>query len=221
MNLYAIIVAGGTGSRIGKDLPKQFLPIAGKPLLMHSIQAFAGFDPGISIIVSLHPDWFSFWESLCREYGFEIPHQLVAGGNTRYQSVKNGLATITGNGLVAVHDAARPVLKQELLKRVYHEAGQYSSAIPFIPVYETVRRIHNNKVTLVDRSELRICQTPQVFELELLRNAYRQEYIPTFTDDASLIENMGIEPHLTEGDPENIKITLPGDLRIAELLLGS
>jgi len=189
-------------------------------MLMHSIQAFADFSPGISIIVSLHPDWFTAWETLCREFNFHIKHQLVEGGETRFHSVQNGLAKISGPGLVAIHDAARPVLRQELLQLVFREAGLHSSAVPCIRVNETVRRVHERKVTLLDRNELRICQTPQVFETGLLRDAYRQEYRPAFTDDASLLENMGIEPHLTEGDPENIKITYPNDIKIAELLMG-
>lgn len=219
MKKFAIIVAGGTGSRMGENVPKQFLILDGKPVLMHSVLAFSDFDPHCEIIISLHPDLFGEWNDLCRNYGLNIKQQVVAGGETRFHSVKNGLAVVRGEGLVAVHDAARPVISKELIARVFKEAEEFSSAIPCVPVNETVRKVENGQVTLVDRTTLKITQTPEVFEAGLLRRAYEQEYQPGFTDDGSLLEAMGVNVHLTVGDHRNLKITLPGDLEIAGLHL--
>ena len=219
MDKYAIIVAGGTGSRMREKLPKQFLLLAGKPLLMHSIRAFYTYDPLIHIIVVIHPDFIAKWAQLCKKYSFTVPHQTVAGGITRYHSVKNALSAIPGEGLVAVHDAARPVISVDLIAQTFMEAAAYGIAIPCIPVNETVRMIEKDKIRLVDRNSLRIIQTPQTFDISLLRKAYEQIYQPGFTDDASLLEAMGRAINLVPGDPRNIKITIPGDIQIAELFL--
>ena len=219
MEKYAIIVAGGTGSRLGDDIPKQFLLLAGKPLLMYSIEAFYEYDPLIHIIVALHPDFTSNWAQLCKKFSFPVIHQTVPGGKTRFHSVRNALSTIQGEGLVAVHDAARPVLPVNLISKTFNEAILHGNAIPGIPLNETVRMIENGKISLVDRTTLRIIQTPQTFDLGLLKKAYEQDYRPEFTDDASLLEAMGKEIHLIPGDPRNIKITIPGDIRIAELFM--
>ncbi|MBK7172017.1 MAG: 2-C-methyl-D-erythritol 4-phosphate cytidylyltransferase [Bacteroidales bacterium] len=219
MEKFVIIVAGGMGSRIGTDLPKQFLLLDGKPVLMHSLEAFADYCPTIEQVISIHPAFIDKWHSLCKEFFFNIPHRVVPGGETRFHSVRNGLNTISGDGLVAVHDAARPLISKLLIKRLFDEAEQFSNAIPCIPVNETVRRIQNGMVSLVDRTELRLIQTPEVFSVALIRKAYEQEYQPSFTDDASLLEAMGIQPHLIEGEYQNLKITLPGDIQIAEIYL--
>lgn len=218
MKKYAIIVAGGTGSRIGGELPKQFLLLGGLPILMHSIKAFHLYDPSLKIIISLHPEFTKTWKSLCDQYNFTIEHNLVAGGDTRYQSVKNALSTLPETGIIAVHDAARPLITVDLIKSTFREAERFFSAIPCIPVNETVRQLTKDTAILVDRTSLRIIQTPQVFDASVLLKAYEQEYQASFTDDASLLEAMGIQPHLTAGDPRNIKITLPTDISIAEAL---
>jgi 2-C-methyl-D-erythritol 4-phosphate cytidylyltransferase len=220
MTKYAIIVAGGTGSRMGVETPKQFLLLAGKPLLMHSIEAFHSFDPNLHIIVSLHLDYIETWQQLCKDHSFAISHQIVPGGETRFHSVLNALSSILEEGLVAVHDAARPVISVDLISKAFSEAAIHGSAIPAIPVNETVRSINNGIIKLEDRNNLRIIQTPQTFKIELLKKAYKQEYQPEFTDDASLLEAMGMKIHLIPGNARNIKITLPGDLQIAELLIG-
>ncbi len=219
MKNFAIIVAGGTGSRMGHDTPKQFLLLAGKPLLMHSIEAFYRFDAYMQIIVSLHPDFVENWRQLCKQYEFQIPHQLAPGGETRFHSVQNSLKLISGSGLVAVHDAARPNLSVDLINRVFTEAARTGNAIPCIPVNETVRIVEGEKIRMIDRTSLRITQTPEVFESGLLKRAYEQPFQPGFTDDGSLLEVLGMQVCLVEGDPGNMKITLPGDIEIAEVLM--
>jgi 2-C-methyl-D-erythritol 4-phosphate cytidylyltransferase len=217
MNKYAIIVAGGTGSRMGEVTLKQFLLLAGKPILMYSLEAFYNYDPEIHIILSMHPGYEEEWEKLCQKHFFSIVHQVVAGGETRYHSVRNALLTITDDGLVAIHDAARPVVSVDLISRSFDEAAMHGNAIPGIPVNETVRSVQNDTIKLLDRTSLRIIQTPQTYEIGQLKTAYRQDYQPGFTDDASLLEAMGKQIHLFPGDPGNMKITLPGDIQIAEL----
>ncbi|NVO18507.1 MAG: 2-C-methyl-D-erythritol 4-phosphate cytidylyltransferase [Bacteroidetes bacterium] len=217
MDKYAIIVAGGTGSRLNSKTPKQFVLLAGIPVLMHSINAFHRYDPNVKILVSLHPDYTREWEQLCEKFNFQIQHTVVGGGETRFHSVRNALTTITVDGLVAVHDAARPLVSQQLIAHTFEQAGKYKSAVPAIAVNETVRSTEGNYVKLIDRSSLRIIQTPQVFDIRLLQTAYRQEYVIGFTDDASLVEAMGMQVHLVQGSTRNIKITLPGDLEVAEL----
>jgi len=218
---YAIIVAGGTGSRMGNRSPKQFLLLSGKPLLIHSIQAFLDYNPRIQLVVALHQDYFETWKKICIEHNFHLSHRFVPGGETRYHSVKNALNIIAGEGFVAVHDGARPVISKELISLTFRKAREYSNAIPAIPVNETVRTIESGHPRLVDRNNLRIIQTPQVFEIGLLRRAYQQKYLPSFTDDASLLEAQGINLHLVEGDFRNIKLTYPCDIDIAESYLKS
>lgn len=219
MNKYAIIVAGGTGSRLSSDTPKQFLLLDGKPLLMHSVETFYQYDTGLHIIVAMHPAFMGKWTALCAGSGFNIPHQLVPGGETRYHSVKNALALVSGSGLVAVHDAARPLVSPDLISRTFSEAAKHGTAIPCIPVNETVRSIREGKISLVDRTMLRITQTPEVFDVSLLQHAYQQPYQQEFTDDGSVVEATGRQVHLVDGEPTNLKVTLPGDIEIAEVLL--
>jgi 2-C-methyl-D-erythritol 4-phosphate cytidylyltransferase len=219
MDKYAIIVAGGTGSRLGGEMPKQFMLLAGRPLLMHSIEAFYTYDPLIKIIIALHPEFIENWALLCKKFSCNVPHKIIPGGSTRYQSVKNALSTIHGKGLVAVHDAARPVISIDLISQSFSEAAIHGNAIPGIMVNETIRSIENGKIRLVDRSLLRVIQTPQTFDIDVLKKAYEQSYQPGFTDDASLLEAIGLQIHLIPGDQRNIKITLPGDIEIAELFI--
>jgi len=219
MNKYAIIVAGGTGSRLSSDTPKQFLLLDGKPLLMHSVETFYQYDAGLHIIVAMHPAFMGKWTALCAGSSFNIPHQLVPGGETRYHSVKNALALVSGSGLVAVHDAARPLVSPDLISRTFSEADKNGTAIPCIPVNETVRSIRDGKISLVDRTMLRITQTPEVFDVSLLQHAYQQPYRQEFTDDGSVVEATGRQVHLVDGEPTNLKVTLPGDIEIAEVLL--
>lgn len=219
MGNYAIIVAGGTGNRMGNEVPKQFMLLNGKPVLMYSIEQFYKHDKDTKIIVVLHPSYLSMWVQLCNRHSFFIAHKIVKGGETRYQSVKNGLDTINGEGLVAVHDAARPLASVRLIDACFAAAIDKGSAIPGIPVNETVRMIKGDAIELINRNNLRIIQTPQVFQTDILREAYKQPYREDFTDDASLLEAMGVPINLVAGEPGNIKITLPADLEIASLLL--
>ncbi len=219
MKKYAIIVAGGTGSRMKGDVPKQFMLLGGKPVILYSIEAFHEYDPSLQIIVVVHPDYIDYWNGLCLEYKIAFLVQIVPGGETRFESVKNGLGVIEDEGLVAVHDAARPVINVEFLGRLYSEALDFGNAIPGIQLNETIRAIEGDNSRQIDRSTLRVMQTPQVIKISELKQAYKQFYKPNFTDDAAVIESAGFHLHLTEGLKGNIKITHPQDIILAEVLL--
>lgn len=221
MDKYIIIVAGGKGARMGNRLPKQFLPLAtGKPVLMHTVEAFYRYDPHMRIILVLPEEQQTLWEELCGKHGFSVPHRIVAGGETRYHSVKNGLSLLKdATAVVGVHDGVRPFASQEVIARCYDEAEKYGAVVPVIPLHETLRRVENDGSRTVDRDNYRLVQTPQVFHNSLLQQAYRQPCREGFTDDASVVEAMGVAIRLTEGNRENIKITTPFDLKIASALL--
>ena len=267
MSDYAIIVAGGKGLRMGADLPKQFLPIGGRPVLMHTLEAFERAIPGITLVLVLPHDQQDFWRDLCRQHAFTLPHTIVDGGQTRFHSVLNGLKSLTdppptlparegvvtcdfgdlnskscdadacsehstpsltgragggsfsgANSLVAVHDGVRPFVSVDVIRRCYEAAREHGAAIPVVPVVETVRQLNPPSSTTLDRSLLRLVQTPQVFRLDLLCRAYEQPYRDAFTDDASVVEALGHPITLVEGNRENIKITTPFDLTVAEAL---
>ena len=218
MTYTVLIVAGGKGLRIGSDLPKQFLPIGGKPVLMHTIEAFHHFDRTMKIILVLPQEQQTYWQELCAKHSFVIEHTVVDGGETRFHSVKNGLACVN-SGLVGVHDGVRPFVSPEVIKRCYELAAIKKAVIPVIDVVETVRHITETGSETVSRNDYKLVQTPQVFDAELLKQAYAQEYTPFFTDDASVVEAMGIPVCLVEGNRENIKITTPFDLKISSALV--
>ena len=217
--LYAIIVAGGKGMRMGKDLPKQFLPIDGTPILMHTLQAFYDYDPSLTLIVVLPSDQQAYWSKLCGDYHFTIPHVVVKGGETRFHSVKNGLSCIKGEGLVAVHDGVRPFVHCDTIDRCFAAAQESGAAVPVVEVVDSLRKVEDEESKAVSRREYRIVQTPQVFDISLLKEAYKQPYTVDFTDDASVVEAYGRKISLVEGNRENIKITSPFDLVIAEAFL--
>lgn len=221
MKKYALIVAGGKGLRMGSELPKQFLPISeNEVVLMHTLSAFYHYDSQVEIILILPADQQEYWEELCRKYNFYIPHSVAEGGQTRFHSVKNGLTQIKEEGLVAVHDGVRPFVSKEVISRCYEKATLYKAVIPVIDVVETVRLVaEDGGSKTVDRDRYKLVQTPQVFDVQLLKQAYEQYYTPFFTDDASVVEALGHTVHLTEGNKENIKITTPFDLKIASVLL--
>jgi len=221
MNNYVIVVAGGSGTRMRSVIPKQFMELAGKPVLMHTIERFVAFDPAIKIILVLPAEHQLTWKALCVQYAFTTKHSVVGGGETRFHSVRNGLNTIPGDGIVAVHDGVRPLVSMGTIQRCFKEAVQKGNAIPCIAVHETVRQIEGDGSRLLDRSALRLIQTPQVFEVRLLQQAFNQEYQPFFTDDASVLENKGEKIHLVEGNRENIKITEPADLVLAQNVLNA
>lgn len=218
MTRTALIVAGGKGLRMGSDLPKQFLPIAGKPVLMHTLEAFYRFDEGINILLVLPPEQQAFWRELCHKHQFSIAHTIVDGGETRFHSVQNGLKYVE-SGLVGVHDGVRPFVSQQVIERCYHLAAEKKAVIPVVDVVETVRHLTGRGSETVNRSDYKLVQTPQVFEVELLKQAYAQPYTPSFTDDASVVEAMGTSVYLAEGNRENIKITTPFDLKISSVLV--
>lgn len=216
---YVIIVAGGSGNRMGTETPKQFLEIAGMPVLMHTITAFRKSFQDIDIVVVLPESQIKFWKNLCIKYNFIIPFEVCAGGETRFQSVKNGLNQLDGDGLVGIHDGVRPLVSDETIKRCYKDAAIYGNAIPVVDVVETVRYTDTDINKVIDRSKLRLVQTPQVFRLQSIKEAFNQEYLESFTDDASVFEKFGGVIHLSEGNRENLKLTHPTDLILGESLL--
>ena len=237
MQRSTIIVAGGTGKRMGASMPKQFLLLKGRPLLCWTIEAFRAYDGEMSIVVVLPEAQIPIWEQLCMEHSFRVEHMVVAGGMERHHSVKNGLAAVQRNGLVAVHDGVRPLVSKELITRCFAAAKEHGAAIPVTMISSSVREIdpstaHGEPSTsgtspsvalssrAVDRSRLRAVQTPQCFRVELLRRAFELPYDPAFTDEATLVERSGTVMFLVDGEESNIKVTTPFDLRVAETLLG-
>jgi 2-C-methyl-D-erythritol 4-phosphate cytidylyltransferase len=217
-SLFAIIVAGGRGMRMGQDVPKQFIPLGEKPVLMHTLERFYQFNPNLSLILVLPADQFAYWKALCKKHLFELPHQLVEGGETRFHSVQNGLTRVT-KGLVAIHDGVRPFVSMETIARCFSAAETCGAAIPVTNMIESLRMLSGNKSKALPRDSYRAVQTPQVFRAGLIKSAYNQPYNNTFTDDASVVEAAGYEVTLVEGNRENIKITTPFDLLIADSLL--
>ena len=203
---------------MGGDIPKQFLPVCGKPVLMRTLEAFHAYDSSIHIILVLPISQQAYWKELCVEYGFGLAHDIANGGETRFHSVMNGLAMVEGDGLVGVHDGVRPFVSQEVIARCYEEASVKKAVIPVIGVVETVRHLTEEGSETVPRDRYRLVQTPQVFDAALLRRAYCQEYTDWFTDDASVVEALGEKVHLVDGNRENIKLTTPFDLKLAEML---
>lgn len=237
MTRYAIIVAGGKGLRMGGDLPKQFIPVEGRPVLMRTLDTFHACDSAIQIILVLPRDHQPYWQELCREYRFAVPHRIADGGATRFHSVQNGLALVdAADALVAVHDGVRPFVSHEVIEACYREAEALGAVVPVIPVVETVRKLvkeeavgNDNQPLIscsqpaqsvtVSRDDYRLVQTPQTFRASLLRRAYEQPYCEAFTDDASVVEALGESVQLVEGNRENIKLTTPFDLTVAKALI--
>lgn len=220
MKKYAIIVAGGKGVRMGTEVPKQFLPIGGKPVLMRTLEAFHAYDAAMDLIVVLPVDQQVYWDGLCHDRGFAVPHRVADGGATRFHSVRNGLALAGDDGLVAVHDGVRPFVAREVIEACFCEADLRGAVVPVTDVVETVRRVTPEGSVTVNRADYKLVQTPQVFRTALLKSAYRQPYSERFTDDASVVEAMGVSVALVPGNRENIKITTPFDIRVAEALTG-
>jgi 2-C-methyl-D-erythritol 4-phosphate cytidylyltransferase len=218
---FAIIVGGGSGTRMNTPVPKQFMLLDSKPVLQHTLLKFAEADPEMVLIVVLRPDQTGFWKELCTQYQFTVPHQLAEGGETRFQSVKNGLQLITEDGIIGIHDAARPLVSIKTISTAFKAAEMYGNAVPAIPLQDSIRQIVSGQSIAVDRTKYCAIQTPQCFEATLLKQAYEQEYKYTFTDDASVVEAAGGKIHLIDGNSDNIKITTPRDLIIADAILKS
>ena len=228
---YVIIVAGGKGLRMGSDIPKQFLPIGGKPVLMRTLERFRAYSEALQIILVLPESQQDYWQELCQQYEFHVDYQIAYGGKTRFHSVQNGLALIPDDaeGVVGVHDGVRPFPSIEVIRNCYETARTAKAVIPVIPIVETVRQILlNNPKTpsnpgsiTVPRDQYRLVQTPQTFDIQLLKAANRQPYNDGFTDDASVVESYGRQITLVEGNRENIKITTPYDITVAEAIINS
>ena len=218
MQKYAIVVAGGSGTRMKSELPKQFIKLAGKPILMHTLEAFH-FDD-IQIILVLPESQIPYWKELVDEHQFKIPHNIIAGGEQRFHSVKNGLSSIKADdGLVAIHDGVRPLIKRQIISESFEQAKRAGNAIASIQLKDSIRSITPHANQQEDRTNFRLIQTPQTFKIQLIKRAFEQEYTPSFTDDASVLEQAGHSINLIEGDYKNIKITTPEDLLVAETLL--
>lgn len=220
MQNYVVIVAGGSGTRMKREIPKQFIPVAGKPILMHTVEAFERASPGIEIILVLPESQVLGWKSLCAQYHFEVPHQITHGGDTRFQSVKNGLRQIDHEaGLVAIHDGVRPLVDRQTIINAFEVAEQKGNAVAAVPLKDSIRWAVTNENEVRDRKEYQLIQTPQTFQVHLIKAAFRRGYNPAFTDDATVLEATGEKINLIEGSYRNIKITTPEDLVVAEALL--
>ncbi|MCX2494407.1 2-C-methyl-D-erythritol 4-phosphate cytidylyltransferase [Pedobacter sp. PF22-3] len=219
MKYYAIIVAGGSGNRMQTETPKQFLLLKNLPVLMHTIKAFAASDTQPKILLVLNKDQQAYWARLCKEFNFHIPHQVIDGGTERFHSVKNAVYTIEEDSYVAIHDAVRPLVSKTLIDSCFTEAAKQGNVIAAVQSSDSVRLLKNSKTSALKRDEIYLVQTPQTFNLNILKEAYKQEFSPYFTDDASVVESIGYEINIIEGERANIKITYPIDLELAELLL--
>ena len=226
---YAIIVAGGMGTRMGTDTPKQFLPLDGLPVMMHAINAFHRSNSSPQIIVVIHPSLHSHWLALCKTHRFEVPHTIADGGKSRFESVKNGLTIVKSmdtdlrQSFIAVHDAARPLISPELIDNTYQQAARTGAAALAMRSTNSIRLKSGNELknNAYRRELVYLMQTPQTFNGVILSEAYEQPANETHTDDASVVEKKGYPITLIDGDTHNIKITFPEDLLIAEVLLGT
>ncbi|MGA1978077.1 MAG: 2-C-methyl-D-erythritol 4-phosphate cytidylyltransferase [Bacteroidales bacterium] len=219
MKLYAVIVAGGSGKRMGSGIPKQYLELAGKPVLMHTLERFKAFNESIEIITVLPENQLRFWADLQKKYSFDIPHTLVKGGKVRFYSVRNGLKFVESPGLVAIHDGVRPFVSIDTLKRCFDTAEKLGNAVPAITPSDSLRMISETGSEPINRLTVKQIQTPQVFNADIIKKAYRQDYLQEFSDDATVLEKTGVKINLVEGNRENIKITTPEDLIISTALL--
>ena len=223
MKRYIIIVAGGKGTRMGGEMPKQFQLLGGRPIVMHTIENLYALDSSLQIILVLPQEHIELWRSLCKEYSFEVPLMLTAGGTTRFHSVQNGLALVDDidEALVGVHDGVRPFVSQRLYDDAFREARISGAVIPMIDIQDSLRHIIgcNGASEVVPRDRYRLVQTPQVFKLSVLRKAYEQRFVESFTDDASVVEAVGIPVTAVEGNRENIKLTTPYDMMIAKTIM--
>ncbi|HJX72049.1 MAG TPA: 2-C-methyl-D-erythritol 4-phosphate cytidylyltransferase, partial [Bacteroidales bacterium] len=215
MEKIALIVAGGTGKRMSSEVPKQFMVLAGLPILMHTIKKFWFFENSIKIIVVLPEDHIKHWKKLCREYRFVVRHTIRKGGETRFHSVKNGLRGIKPGCLVAIHDGVRPLVSRNTIKRCFAKAEKTGAAIPVIDISESIRFVKGSDSQTADRARYKIVQTPQVFQSKQLIKAFKKPFDKSFTDDATVVEGIGQKISMVEGNPENIKITGRLDMIVA------
>jgi len=216
MRNSVIMVAGGSGKRMGTPLPKQFLKINGKAIIIYTLEKFLEFDPKIEIVLVLNDSYIEYWEMILRDSGFDYPVKIASGGETRFHSVKSGITKLEGESLVGIHDSVRPLVT---VRRVYDAAEIFGGAVPCVPLKESVRQLRGDESKPLDRTLIQIVQTPQVFRSGILRKSYETNYKGTFTDDASVVEKSGYNIKLVQGDEYNLKITTPEDFEIAKILL--
>lgn len=218
---YIIIVAGGKGLRMGGDLPKQFMPLHGKPVLMHTIELFRAYSDELKIILVLPHEQQDYWRQICQKHNFTVEHTVVDGGQTRFHSSQNGVAAVPDDatGVIGIHDGVRPFVSEETIARCFEAARQFGAALPVLPVTDTLRRVTDDGGYNVQRNDYRTVQTPQTFDAQLLKQAFKQPYSDNFTDDASVVEALGHKVTMVDGNRENIKLTTPFDLVVAEALI--
>ena len=218
---YIIIVAGGKGLRMGGHLPKQFMPLHGKPVLMHTIERFRAYSDELKIILVLPHEQQDYWRQICQKHNFTIEHTVVDGGQTRFHSSQNGVAAVPDDatGVIGIHDGVRPFVSEETIARCFEAARQFGAALPVLPVTDTLRRVTDDGGYNVQRNDYRTVQTPQTFDAQLLKQAFKQPYSDNFTDDASVVEALGHKVTMVDGNRENIKLTTPFDLVVAEALI--
>lgn len=216
---YAIIVAGGSGTRMGGDLPKQFISVGGKPVLRHTIERFLSLSFPVGIIVVVNQEWKDYWKKYCEDDGFLERYSIPSGGVTRFHSVQNALQYLPDDSVVAVHDGVRPFVTTDFLEEMFRQGEALGNAVPAVPPVETVREVNGPESYVLKRDDIRLIQTPQVFRSEVIKAAYRLPFDPSFTDDASVVEAAGYRVNLVDGLRYNIKITTPEDLEIARLRL--
>jgi 2-C-methyl-D-erythritol 4-phosphate cytidylyltransferase len=221
MKRFVLITAGGSGTRMKSDLPKQFLEVAGKPVLMHTFEAFLSYDETLEFVLVLPENTFDYWKGQCLKHNFRHPHHLAVNGPTRFHSVKSGLKHIPDEALVAIHDGVRPLVSRQTIERVFHFAEKFGNAVPVIAVNESMRITDHALSQPLPREKVRIVQTPQCFRADLIKKAYNRNYNEAFSDDATLLETDGHRIYLVDGNPENIKITAPTDLKIAAALIAA
>lgn len=213
-----IIVAGGSGTRMGAEIPKQFIELNGKPILMHTLENLHATDKAMQLILVLPKDQFSVWDELKKTYDFSITHHIAQGGETRFLSVKNGLEKVEDSEVVGVHDGVRPFASKKVVEACFSAANSNGAAVPVVPIVQSLRILKNDGSEAVDRSEYRAVQTPQCFQTSILRKAFNAADRIDYSDDATIVEAFGHKIELVEGNAENIKITTPIDLKLAELI---
>lgn len=216
---YALIVAGGSGHRMNSAIPKQFIQIHGKPLLMYTFEAFTQFDPDCEFVLVIPGSQIGYWRKLCEEFSFQIRHKIVEGGATRFHSVKNGLAQIEKEGIVFIHDGVRPLVSQKTIENCFITACEKGNALPVVSPSESIRQVTDKQNKAVTREHYYLVQTPQTFKVSSIKKAYNKSYTESFTDDASVLESDDVSINLVQGNRENIKITFPEDIAIATALL--
>lgn len=219
MEKYVLIVAGGQGNRMNSEIPKQFIPVAEKPILMHTINTFIHHDPSFHVVLVLPPHHIKLWKAMCKSFNFGVDHSVAKGGQERFYSVKNGLKLIPNDSLVLIHDGVRPLVSDETIAAVIFKATSNGNAIPCVGISDSMRKVNGENSKIVDRAEYKSIQTPQGFHSNLIKDAYNRKYRQSFTDDASVLESAGHKINLVEGNYANIKITRPVDIKVAEALI--